>query len=313
MTQVDAGAWLDPEVAAAAGGFPPGIRSDRWLDQARTARVLSTAGHVPSPGVELTERVVDEASGVSVRVHRPTSGAGLPAVYAIHGGGYVLGTATMEDPRLDRWAAALGCVGVAVDYRLAPEHPYPTPLEDCYAGLVWLHEHAGELGVDPARIGISGRSAGGGLAAGLALLARDRGGPAIAFQLLGCPMLDDRMATVSSGWTVPVWDPRSNAYGWRSYLGAPPGTDDVPAYAAPARAGDLTGLPPALVSVGTVDGFLHEDVAYASRLLEAGVPTELHVYPGGCHGFENFAPEATISRRAVRDTEEWLAARLGAI
>ena len=179
---------------------------------------------------------------------------------------------------------------MSVQYRLAPETPYPGPLDDCYAGLAWVHQHADELGVDPDRIGIGGQSAGGGLAAGLALLARDRGEVPVAFQLLIYPMLDDRQITPSSGWPDPIWPPSANTYGWTAYLGDRKGGPDVEPYAAPARATDLAGLPPTLIAVGAIDGFSDEDIDYAVRLRHAGVPVDLHVYAGAPHGFEGLAP-----------------------
>ena len=212
------------------------------------------------------------------------------------------GTNLMDDPLFDELCPRLGIVGVSVDYRLAPETPYPGPLEDCYRGLRWTYEHAAELGVDPDRIGVAGVSAGGGLAAALALLARDRGEVPVAFQLLDSPMLDDRQTTPSSRQDgLPVWSRNSNTFGWKAYLGERYGRDDIPATAAPARATDLSGLPPTFVSVGAVDGFCDEDVDYALRLNRAGVPTELHVYPGACHGFNVIAPTAPVSKQAARD------------
>jgi triacylglycerol lipase len=180
-------------------------------------------------------------------------------------------------------------------------------MDDCYAGLRWVHAHADELGVDPARIGIGGASAGGGLAAGLALLARDRGEVPLAFQLLIYPMIDDRRVTPSSAWEVPIWPPSANEFGWASYLSAAGGDGAVPAYAAPARAVDVGGLPDALVVVGMLDGFLDEDVIYAQRMMQAGVPVELHVYPGAPHGFDGFAPDAAVARQCRRDVNGWLA------
>jgi acetyl esterase/lipase len=245
---------------------------------------------------------------VTLRVHIPSGLSGpAPCLYSIHGGGYVLGHRSMDDARFDRLCPLLGMVGVSVEYRLAPETPYPGPLEDCYAGLAWVSGHSGELGIDPSRLGVGGASAGGGLAAALTLLARDRGELPVAFQLLAYPMIDDRRSTPSSGWDVPVWSPQNNAFGWSSYLGHLHGSDDIPYTAAPARAEDLRGLPPTLVFVGTLDGFCDEDVLYATRLYQAGVPTELHVYPGAPHGFDGLAPTTALARRAVRHTEEWLA------
>jgi acetyl esterase/lipase len=223
----------------------------------------------------------------------------------MHGGGLVLGRNVGDDPRFDRWCSQIDCVGVSVEYGLAPENKYPGPLEDCYAGLKWVHDHAEQLGVDPKRIGIGGASAGAGLAAGLALLARDRGELAVPFQLLIYPMIDDRQATISSHWNDPVWPPNANRYGWDSYLGGLTG-DQVPAYAAPARATDLRGLPPTYLSVGALDGFSDEDIDYGNRLRHAGVSVQLHVYAGAPHGFDTLAPSTALAQRANRDVVEWL-------
>ena len=182
-------------------------------------------------------------------------------------------------------------------------------MEDCYEGLRWLFENSESLGVDRNRIGIGGSSAGGGLAAALALLARDRGEFPIAFQALIYPMLDDRQTTVSSQWRDPVWPPASNQFGWSSYLGALSG-HDVPPYAAAARATDLQGLPPAFISVGALDVFADEDVDYATRLRHAGVEVELHVYPGAPHGFDSMMPQTQLAQRAEQDLRRWLAAHL---
>ena len=281
------------------------------LEASRDFRSQMMAGIQLSDAVDRRDHSVQGDPPVTVRIYRPKGAEGLlPCVYAIHGGGYVMGSRDMEDLRFDSWCQALGVAGASVEYRLSPETPYPGPLEDCYSGLRWLLDNADELGIDAARTGICGTSAGGGLAAGLALLARDRGEFQPAFQMLVYPMLDDRQVTTSSRWDVPVWSPSNNEFGWRSYLGPLYGSDDVPVYAAPARAGDLSGLPPASVWVGTADGFCDEDIAYAQRLNQAGVPTELHVYPGGPHGFDAFSERAQVSRRCRRDMKEWLSAVL---
>lgn len=261
-----------------------------------------------SDAVERTDHAVPGDPPVPVRVHRAKDETGpRPCLYSIHGGGYVLGSYDMDDAMFDRRCPNLGIVGVSVEYRLAPVTPYPGALEDCYAGLKWTYEHADELGIDATRIGIGGVSAGGGLAAALALLARDRGEVPVAFQLLDCPMLDDRQQSWSSRLEgLAVWSKGSNSFGWRSYLGDRYGTDDVPAYAAPARANDLSALPPAFVSVGGADGFLAEDVEYAMRLMQAGVPTELHVYPGAPHGYM-MQIDAPVAQQAWRDVNDWLA------
>jgi acetyl esterase/lipase len=313
---VDVRPLIDREVAAVLDASPidigkllGGLTLDN-LDDVR-ATMADRPVEPVSDNVSRTDHVIDDVTGVSVRVHRRIGVEGrLPCVYWIHGGGYVAGSNLGDDLRFDRWCQSIDCVGVSVDYRLAPEHPYPTPLDDCYAGLAWVHEHASDLGVDPSRIGVGGASAGGGLAAALALLARDRGELAVAFQLLIYPMIDDRQVTPSSTWIDAIWPPSANTFGWTSYVGSGKGGPDVPAYAAPARATDLAGLPPTIISVGAIDGFCDEDVEYATRLRHAGVPVELHVYPGGPHGFDNM-PGCAIADRANRDLLEWLKAQFG--
>jgi acetyl esterase/lipase len=278
-------------------------------------RELMGAIEMPQPeGVIVEEYEVDASRGVILRVLSPTGAATAPrpAVYWIHGGGYVIGNRMQEDIRSASWVRALDCVVTSVEYRLAPDHPYPAALDDCDAGLRWLHAHVAELGVDVDRIGIGGLSAGGGLAAALAIHERDRGDVPVAFQLLDSPMLDDRQATPSSraDW-LRVWSRESNSFGWRAYLGDRYGTEDVPDTAAASRVMDMAGLPPALVLVGAADGFCDEDVDYAARLNRAGVPTELHVYPGAPHGFTLFG-ESEVSRQAAVDVERWLARMLAA-
>ena len=202
-------------------------------------------------------------------------------------------------------AADLEAVVCSVEYRLAPEHPYPAAIEDCYAALAWFSANAAELGVDPDRIAISGQSAGGGLAAGTALLARDRGGPALCFQLLDIPELDHRLATPSMTQFVdtPLWNRPNAVVSWTWYLGPDfdgPGSADVPIYASPSVADDLSGLPPAFVSVMEFDPLRDEGIDYAARLLEAGVSTELHAYPGTFHG-SSLVQEAAVSKQSARD------------
>ena len=264
-----------------------------------------------SDAVERSDHVVDEVNGVVVRVHRPVGLKGaVPCVYSIHGGGYIRGTYDMDDAKFDRWCPKYGIIGVSVEYRLAPETPYPGPLEDCYAGLKWTYDNAAELGIDPDKIGITGVSAGGGLCAALALLARDRDEIPLQFQLLDCPMIDDRQITPSSqDEDLVIWNKASNAFGWQSYLGDLYGTDNVPYTAAAARAEDLSGLPEAYVCVGGADGFRDENIIYAMRLYGAGVPTELHVYPGAPHGVGLF-PQTAIAHRYATHREHWLRRQL---
>jgi triacylglycerol lipase len=204
-------------------------------------------------------------------------------------------------------AEALGCVIVSVDYRLAPETAFPGAIEDCYAGLTWTVAHAAELNIDTARLGVMGESAGGGLAAALALLARDRGEIALAFQVLTYPMLDDRTCTRAPHPYAGefLWTPRNNRYGWRALLGEEPGGPKVSPYAAPARADDLSGLPPTFLMTGALDLFVDENIDYARRLVAAGVPTEFHVYPGAFHAFDAW-PGAQVAEQARRDRLEAL-------
>jgi acetyl esterase/lipase len=276
-----------------------------------TARACKFPTPELSGEVERTDVVVPDAPHVVVRIHRPVDGAHRRAcLYSIHGGGYVMGSRDLDDVMFDRLCPTLGIVGVSVEYRLAPESPYPGPLEDCYAGLVWVHTNANEFGFDPERIGIAGVSAGGGLCAGLALLARDRRDVSVKFQLLDSPMLDDRQTTASSRLDdLFVWTSASNQFGWRSYLGERYGRHDVPVYAAPARAEYLTGLPEAYICVGGADGFRDESIEYALRLSRAGVPTELHVYPGAPHGVGSFT-ETALAQRYLGDQTDWLRRQL---
>ena len=243
--------------------------------------------------------VVEVATGVTARIHRPPLGHGSPAagVLYIHGGGYVIGTAELGDPFCARLAKHLGVVVAAVDYRLAPEHPYPTPLEDAHAALRWLAE---QPDVDAERIALVGDSAGGGLAAGLALLVRDRGEIRPVLQVLSYPMLDDR---TTDGGVDPrllrMWNQHSNRFGWDAYLGDLAAAE-VPATAAPARAEDLAGLPATWLGVGTNDLFHAENVAWAQRLEAAGVSCELFVVEGAYHGFDGVEPRAEVSREFLR-------------
>lgn len=305
---VDVRGLLDPELAPILSGFemPP-------IDAESIAAIRSASFPALelSEAVSRTEHVVPGDPPISVRVHRAALPEEMrPAILTIHGGGYVIGSYDMDDVLHDHWCQHLGTVGISVQYRLAPETPYPGPIEDCYAALRWIHEHAEELGVDPARVGVQGISAGGGLAAALTLLARDRGEFPFAFQLLECPMLDDRQTTPSIGAAgLFVWNAESNEFGWRSYLGDLYGSDDVPPYAAAARATDLAGLPPTGVLVGSIDGFRDEDVEYAQRISQAGVSCELHVIAGLPHAYQ-LAPDAQAVRLLTHCRDDWLARQL---
>lgn len=303
---------LDPQISKILAADPSSTLDAANLAEMRAAGAAPQTR--PSPGVERRDLVVSAGPGepgVEVRVHRPVEAEGpLPAVYSIHGGGYVMGSFAADDTRLDLWARTYGCVGVSVNYRLSPETAYPGPLDDCYSGLAWLFEHHEELGVDPDRIGVAGTSAGAGLAAGLALLARDRGELPLTFQLLDAPMLDDRQQTPSSQRDdLVIFNRESNEFGWRSYLGSRYGSADIPPYAAAARAEDLSGLPPTYICVGDVDGFRDEAIDYALRLGQAGVPTELHVHPGAPHGVKHFA-DVPVAQRYTRGIHEWIGRQL---
>lgn len=272
------------------------------------AAARAIAALVPLPAtVTVEDRHVPGPTGapdVRVRLYRTASlPASAPALLWIHGGGMIAGTVEATDAYCSRIADELGVFVASVDYRLAPEHPYPAPLEDCYAALRWFASSAADLGIDPARLAIGGASAGAGLAAGLALLARDRGEIAICYQHLVYPMVDDTNTTPSSHAILDarVWCRATNLVGWSAYLAGRAGGEDVEPYAAPARATDLSGLPPAYICVGTLDMFMDEDIAYARALLEAGVPVELHVYPGAFHGSVNSVPNAALSRRWKQD------------
>lgn len=253
-------------------------------------------------GVRIEDREIPGRDGdpaIPIRIYLPEQRSAPAGVYSVHGGGFVAGDLETEHGTNVILARELGVAVVSVDYRLAPETPFPGGLEDVYAGLVWAAENAHELGIDPQRIAIHGTSAGGGLCAALALLARDRGGPHIAFQFLSVPELDDRLATASmTDFTdTPLWNRPRAILSWDCYLGAGrAGTDDVPIYAAPARATDLTGLPPAYVSVMHFDPLRDEGVAYALAMLAAGISVELHLFPGTFHG-SMLIQDAAISKR----------------
>jgi acetyl esterase/lipase len=296
---------VDPELQAALDLLPRFVLDDASLPAMRAARTAIASPDPDIAGIVIERRTIagEDGHAIGLILFRPEHApAPLPAILHIHGGGYVMGSADMASAANAETAAAVGCLVVSVDYRLAPETPHPGPLDDCMAALRWLHDEAAALGVDPRRIAVAGESAGGGLAAALALRARDLGGLPIAFQCLTYPMLDDRTCARPSSPLVGefVWTAESNRFGWRALLGCEPGGDAVSPYAAAARAGDLSGLPPAFLAVGTLDLFLEEDVDYALRLTRAGVHAELHVYPGAFHGFP-LVPGTRLARTAERD------------
>ncbi|MBB2965743.1 alpha/beta hydrolase [Leifsonia aquatica] len=254
-----------------------------------------------------------EITVLTPRGHDATKPA-LPVLYNIHGGGMIVGHRSWETGRLVQLVDELGVIAVNVEYRLAPEDPYPAGVEDCYAGLVWLAANARELGADPDRIVVMGGSAGGGFAAAISLLARDRGGPALAGQLLLCPMIDNTNTTVSSLQYAGIgtWTREANLLAWECVLGDELAfSAEAPAYAAPTRADDLSDLPHAYIEVGAAEPFRDEDVEYASRIWAVGGAAELHVWSGGFHGFDMYAPASELTRAALDARFSWLRRVLG--
>jgi acetyl esterase/lipase len=305
---------VDPELRDALALWPVEPLTADSLAQRRAA-LLEVVGAVPKPdlpNINADEIRVESAFGaepIRVLTYRPvTSDSPLPTIVHIHGGGFVAGAPEMKDVENRLLASDLRCAIYSLDYRLAPETPHPGPLEDVYSVFAWLHENAGQLGLDPARIGIKGESGGGGLAAATVLYARDRQGPKFAFQHLIYPMIDDRTAirkNLHPHVREFVWTQEHNYFGWRSLLGREPGSDDVSPYAAASRATDVSGLPPTYISVGGLDLFLEENMIYADRLSRAGVPVEFHMYPRAYHGF-NRAINARVTQQAERDNREAL-------
>jgi acetyl esterase/lipase len=300
----------DPQLAAGLAGFEQAVPGGFALDDIPATRqfvdglLAAMAAEAPDiPGVVTTDHYApgpDAAPNVMVRIYQPESRPdSLPALLWIHGGGYVFGNVQGDDLKAKGMALELNCVVASVEYRLAPEHPFPAPLEDCYAALKWLAANADQFGINRARIAIGGASAGGGLAAGLGLLARDRAEVDVCYQLLIYPMIDDSNVEQAGPGVpdAPIWSRANNLAGWRSYLQKEPGSKGISAYAAPARAEDLSGLPPTYIGVGTPDLFRDEDIAYAQRLIKANVPTELHVYVDAFHGFVSLAAESDAAQR----------------
>lgn len=304
----------DPELAALlpalAGKVPVGMTAEQ-LERYRAMDFPSVEEQIGDRPVTRTDHTIPGYGGeqitVSVFARADHRGRG-PGIYHVHGGGMVMGDRFASVRPLIEWVMKYDAVAVTVEFRRAPEHPHPVPVEDCYAGLEWMVANAGELGFDPDRLVIFGGSGGGGLAAGVTLLARDRGGPSLSGQLLQCPMIDDRGETVSSRQYdgVGVWDRTSNLTAWTMVLGERRGTSGVSPYAAPARATDLGGLPPTFIDVGAVEVFRDEAVAYASAIWAAGGEAELHVWGGAFHGFYDLAPESAVTRACLAARESWL-------
>ena len=293
---------FDPELAPLAELIPVSELIDlpaarRWLD----SLIAPMNVGVDTAGVSVDDREIEGPDGsVAVRVYAPVGPVpvgGRPALLDIHGGGFVVGSIAMEHGMAVQVARDLDAVVVVVEYRLAPEHPFPAGLEDCYAALCWMRDAASTMGIDTDRIGVGGQSAGGGLTAATVLLARDRGGPGVCFQFLGIPELDHRLETVSMRTFVdtPMWHRANAELSWQYYLG--PDVSEVSPYASPAIATDLSGLPPAYVTTMEFDPLRDEGITYALRLMEAGVSVELHTFPGTFHG-SAAVTTAAVSRRA---------------
>lgn len=312
---------FDAELEPTLAGLPPFFTT---LEARSIPEFRAAVAHPPSiqdviagRPVEVSDHTVNGHGGgeitISVLRRRDHVGSGHPGVYFLHGGGMVGGSRWSVASMLVEWVLEYDAVAATVEYRLAPDFPDPVPLDDCFAGWTWFTGRAGEFGFDPQHVLIGGPSAGGGLSAGTTLLARDRSGVMPVAQLLMWPMLDDRVETVSSHQIdgVGVWDRTSDLTGWTALLGDRRGTDDVSIYAAPARATDLAGLPPAYIEAGSVEVFRDEAIAYASRIWEAGGVAELHIWAGGFHGFQTIVPTAAVSRAAVQAREAWVRRVLG--
>lgn len=309
MTEVDFVSRLEPQLARIFDTFAPLDLSDIPAAREEITRRLAGLEAPRHPAVERSNLTIPGAAGapeVLLRVYRPVGQShALPCLVWIHGGGYVMGTIDRDDAMMDHIVATVGCVAVSVEWRQAPEHPFPASHDDCHVAVLWVAEHAPELLVDPNRISLGGASSGGGSAAGVALRLRDEDAVRLAQLLLVYPMIDDRNETASSRLiTDPrVWNRDANVAAWRAYLGESAGSEDVSPYAAPARAEDLSGLPPTFIAVGDLDLFLDEDLDFARRLISSGVSTEVHVYPGAIHGFYSFAPDSPNARRFADDRD----------
>ncbi|WP_018759405.1 alpha/beta hydrolase [Paenibacillus terrigena] len=302
-----------PELRSTLAQFP-GFQLEDHLAWSRS--LLSNPPIEKSEDVCTTSRMIPGAAGeMLVKIYEPAqrTDAKLPAMLWIHGGGYVMGHPDMDDALCERFVQAAKCVVVSVDYRLAPEHAYPAAIEDCYAGLTWMTDEAELLRIDLERVAIAGASGGGGLTAALALMVRDKGGPALIFQMPLYPMLDNRNSTTSSHEITTAnatWNRANNLAAWRMYLGEENDASDLSPYAVPSRAENLAGLPPTYTCVGQLDLFRDETIEYVTRLAEAGVDVEFHLYPGAYHCFEVFVPQAEVSQRASQSYVDAIARAL---
>jgi acetyl esterase/lipase len=306
---------VDSQLVPPSGQIPSPNFQTATLSEVRESMLAKAVASLPSDNPSVSVKTVrvpglNSAPDVRVLAYRPTAAEGLlPALVHLHGGGYVVGSPERKGAEHRKLAIDLGCAIYSVDYRLAPEIPFPGGIEDCYAVVKWLHSNASQLEIDATRIGVMGESAGGGLAASLALMVRDRGEFSLAFQQLISPMLDDRTAFNADLNPLAgefAWTRQDNAFGWASLLGSSVGEPDVSPYAAAARADNLKGLPPTFISIAVLDLLMEEELEYARRLVRAGVPLELHVYPGTYHGFVPSFPETAVSIVAERDSREAL-------
>ncbi|MFJ5272662.1 alpha/beta hydrolase [Streptomyces sp. NPDC088358] len=306
---------LDPELRLLLADMPLMTRLDPEV-LAQLRRLPSVPVESLLEGHQVDHREVgvpgEDGARIPLSVFSPSGATrvtGAPCVLWMHGGGMVMGDRFSQIDIPLEWLDLFGAVIISVEYRLAPEAGGTTPVDDCYRSLLWVEEHADELGVDPARLVVAGVSAGGGLAAGVTLMARDRGTPTIAAQMLVCPMLDHRNVTTSSrqySGGPGVWTREMNEFGWRSVLGDLR-DDQVPGHVSPAVAEDLSGLPTTYIDAGSAEVFRDEDVAYATRIWAAGGQAELHIWAGGFHGFDALYPRARLSAGARRARNEWLA------
>jgi len=296
MTSEETTARMDPQLEPFVALFPPADLNDPVTARKKLAELSATASVPDLQGMEIEDRIVPGDPNVPVRIYRPLQARG--AIIWLHGGGFVMGGLDIEHPWAVRIAHGSDAMVVSVGYRLAPEHRFPAALDDAYAALVWTADHAAELGIDPNRIAVGGHAAGAGLAAAMALRARDQHGPSITFQLLNQPELDDRQQTWSArNFTETPFMTRDKvAASWRHYLGSAPAS----AYAAPARASDLSGLPPAYITCAEFDPNRDEAIVYAQRLLQADVPVELHQWRGTFHGSQAVL-SAEVSQRQIAE------------
>lgn len=298
---------LDQEFAAAIAPFAgamanmpkPALHDVEARRQILSSFAIAAPPEIPS---EIDHEILSVAAADGYKIpiwkfKNKSSAKPGPALLHIHGGGFISLSPAMNAPQLCQYALETGVQIFSVDYRLAPEHPYPTPLEDCWEALSWMNKNALLLGIDASRVGVMGESAGGGLAAGLTLLARDRGlSPPLKRQILGYPMLDDRNDAEIDEATFTLWNKSDNITGWTAYLGSGVGGDAVPSYAAPSRAADVAGLPSLYLDVGQLDIFVRENADYVRKFIEAGIEVEFHVYPGLPHGFDGVATEHPVTR-----------------